>query len=207
MIDAHVQYRCRPRLSPHPIERAVSCYQRSAKGGNTPAWEWNSCWMGVKKLKVSSAGGSISHLFSVFFNKIQALPAGIRFLYESEWQSHSDHSRGTTDTKMLRVLFLITHDLWYISAFLKVEGQKRVCLCVTQPFLYSINSSLTDADSGRYKSLFPDFQNNSALILRTACLYYDVYQCIKRPYDTPDTGVYNKYWKLSCLHSYIFRNV
>lgn len=129
MIDAHVQYRCRPRLSPHPIERAVSCYQRSAKGGNTPAWEWNSCWTGVKKLKVSFAGGSISHLFSVFFNKIPDPPAGTHFLYESEWQSHSDHSRGTTDTKMLRVLFL-KHMIYDIFQFFLKSWRSGTCVCV-----------------------------------------------------------------------------
>lgn len=26
---------------------------------------------------------------------------------------------------------------------------------------------------------------------------------LKHPYDTSDTGVYNKYWKLACLHSVI----
>lgn len=61
----------------------------------------------------------------------------------------------------------------------------HVCVSVsvreTQPFLYSIKASLSDGDSGRHKSLFPDFQNNSALILMTARLYYDVYQCIKTP--------------------------
>lgn len=205
---------------PHPVKRTVSCSVKGREKVGTHlhgkkillTWGFKPVGQGekVKGLVYRSDDKMIrwstNRLFGVVVLKYMVYLQA--FLLFENLKDILDHIKGTVTnlSGQNMPLFLITHDLWY------PKGQECVYLCVC--LCVSVNHSdipstcrslltileNTSHYSQTFRTIVPLFWRQHASIM----MYISV---LKHLHDPSHTGVYNKYWKLACLHSYIFRNV